>query len=44
MEAALQLRAQLSTAGRRVLLRHALVGGMQGEYADAWRLQRLARG
>ena len=44
MDAALQLRAQLSTADRRLLLMHALVAGMQGEYADAWRLQRLARG
>ena len=44
MDAALQLRARLPAADRRVLLMLALVAGMQGKYGDAWQLQRLARG
>lgn len=44
MDAALQLRGQLPAADRRLLLMHALVAGMQGQYGDAWQLQRLARG
>lgn len=44
MDAALRLRAQLPAADTRLLLVHALVAAMQGQYGDAWQLQRLARG
>ena len=44
IDAALRLRAQLPDADRRLLVMHALVAAMQGSLADAWHLQRLARG
>jgi putative intracellular protease/amidase len=44
VDAARAVRATHPDADKRLLLMHALVAGMQGRLAEAWRLQALARG
>ena len=41
--AAMTLRERHPDADRRLILMHALVAGMRGDWGDAFRLQRLAR-
>jgi putative intracellular protease/amidase len=41
--AARAMRARQPDADRRLILMHALIAGMRGDWGDAYRLQRLAR-
>lgn len=44
IDAALEARQSAPAPGKHLLLMHALVASMQGRWADAWHLQRLAHG